>query len=212
MHLNSRLLFERYAMPYFADGCRVLEIGPDRGPSTYWELVGGRRSEWHTADLEAAIGSGGAQRWAGAPSDCTHTMDSEYELPVEDDAYDIVLSGQVMEHVRRIWQWMGELARVCRAGGHVITISPVSWPYHEVPLDCWRVYPEGMRALSEDAGLEVVLCRCESLEPQPSRNSYPGLSYAEVPSRGRLREAVKRRIGWPLPVALDTITIARKPR
>ena len=211
MHLNSRLLFERYAAPYFADASRVLEIGPDRVPSTYWELAGRRPSEWHTADLQAALETGGSDRWAGAPSAFTYAMESEYQLPVEDEAYDIVLSGQVMEHVRRIWRWMPELTRVCRAGGHVITISPVSWPYHEVPLDCWRVYPEGMRALSEEAGLEVEVCRCESLEPEPSRNSYPGLSYAEVPPGGRLREAVKRRLGWPLPVAVDTITIARKP-
>lgn len=213
VHLNSRLLFERYAKPYFADGPRVLEIGPDREPSTYWELAGRPVSEWHTADLAGAIGSDGAHRFMpGAPSAVTHVMASEYELPVQDHAYDLVLSGQVMEHVRRIWRWMVELARVCRPGGHVITISPVSWPYHEVPFDCWRAYPEGMRALSEEAGLEVVLCHSESLEPPPSRNSYAGLSYAECRPGRRLREAVKRGIGWPLPVAVDTITIARKPR
>jgi SAM-dependent methyltransferase len=213
VHLNSRLLFERYAKPYFDDGPRVLELGPDREPSTYWALAGRPRSEWHTADLEAAIGSDGAHRFTpGGPATVTHVMASEYELPVPDQAYDIVLSGQVMEHVRRVWRWMGELARVCRPGGHVITISPVSWPFHEVPFDCWRAYPEGMRALSEEAGLEVVLCRCESLEPRPTRNWYPGLSYAHVAHRGRLGEAVKRVIGWPLPVAVDTITIARKPR
>jgi SAM-dependent methyltransferase len=213
VHLNSRLLFERYAKPYFADGTRVLEIGPDREPSTYWELAGRPGSEWHTADLETAIGSDGTHRlMPGGPPTVTHVMESEYELPVPDQAYDLVLSGQVMEHVRRIWRWMAELARVCRPGGHVITISPVSWPFHEVPFDCWRAYPEGMRALSEEAGLEVVLCLCESLEPCLTRNSYAGLSYAEAPPGGRLREAVKRVIGWPLPVAVDTITIACKPR
>jgi SAM-dependent methyltransferase len=147
----------------------------------------------------------------GAPNAFTHLMTSEYELPIADSSYDLVLSGQVMEHVRRIWRWMPELARVCRPGGHVITIAPVSWPYHEVPFDCWRAYPEGMRALSDEAGLEVVVCRSESLEPAPSRNTYPGLSYAEFSSGRGLRQVVKRLIGWPLPVAVDTVTIARKP-
>ena len=64
----------------------------------------------------------------GAPSAFTHLMKSEYELPVEDGSYDVILSGQVMEHVRHIWRWMPELARACRPGGHVITIAPVSWP------------------------------------------------------------------------------------
>ena len=212
MHLNSRLLFTTYAKPYFEDGPRVLEIGPDREPSTYWELAGRPQGEWHTADLAVAVEGGGEHRFMeGAPSAFTHLMKSEYELPVEDGSYDVILSGQVMEHVRHIWHWMPELARACRPGGHVITIAPVSWPYHEVPFDCWRAYPEGMRALSEDAGLEVVACRSESLEPPPSRNSYPGVSYAEFAPEGGLRERVKRLIGWPLPVAVDTITIARKP-
>jgi SAM-dependent methyltransferase len=211
VHLNSRLLFTRYAKPYFEDGLRVLEIGPDRDPSTYWELAGRPRGEWHTADLAHAGGMDGAHRWEGAPATFTLAMPSEYELPVEDEFYDLILSGQVMEHVRHIWRWMHELARACTPGGHVITIAPVSWPYHEVPFDCWRAYPEGMRALSEDSGLEVVVCRSESLEPPPSRNTYPGLSYAEFAPSGRLREVVKRLIGWPLPVAVDTITIARKP-
>ena len=212
MHLNSRLLFTRYAKTYFDARPRVLEIGPDRDPSTYWELAGRPDSEWHTADLREAIGEVGQHRFMeGAPGAFTHAMPSEYDIPVPDNSYDVVLSGQVMEHVRHIWRWMPELARVCRPGGHVITIAPVSWPYHEVPFDCWRAFPEGMRALSEDAGLQVVDCRSESLEPPPSRNTYPGLSYAEFAPGAGVRERVKRLIGWPLPVAVDTITIARKP-
>jgi ubiquinone/menaquinone biosynthesis C-methylase UbiE len=212
MHLNSRLLFEKHAKSHFREGLRVLEIGPDGDPSTYWKLAGRPSGEWHTADLAVAVGTEGEHRFMeGAPNAFTHLMKSEYEIPVENDTYDVVLSGQVMEHVRHIWRWMPELARVCRPGGHVITISPVSWPYHEVPYDCWRAYPEGMRALSDEAGLEVVVCESESLEPPASRNTYPGISYAEFAPSGALKAAVKRMIGWPLPVAVDTVTIARKP-
>lgn len=88
-------------------------------------------------------------------------------IPASDDTFDLVLSGSVIVHVRRPWQWMEELARVCRPGGVVATVGPVSWPYHEAPVDCWRVYPEGMRALCEDAGLVVEFSACESLERPP---------------------------------------------
>ena len=39
MHLNSGLLFEKYAVPYFHDNIKVLEIGPSSYPSPYEKLV-----------------------------------------------------------------------------------------------------------------------------------------------------------------------------
>ncbi len=207
MHLNSQLLFERHALSFFRDGQRVLEIGPDTAPSTYERLVepsGYSNLRWQTADLDY-----------GADSTILveHQMANEYLLPFPDDTFDVIVSGQVLEHVRRVWAWFGEVARVCKPDGYVITICPVSWPYHEAPVDCWRIYPEGMRALCEEAGLEVVVSNFESLEPIPSRRTYPGPSFRwnEPPtSLSRLKDAARRAIGWPSPVSVDTFTVARK--
>ena len=142
---------------------RVLEIGPDKFPSTYCSLVADRSITWDTLDL-----------WQDAR--LTYSATSEYSFPAPSDTYDIVLSGQVIEHVRKIWLWIRELTRVCKVGGLVITINPVSWPYHEHPIDCWRAYPEGMRALYEDASLEVLLSIFESLEATQYRRHIPGRS------------------------------------
>ncbi len=153
MHQNSQLLFQKYARDLITPEMRVLEIGPDRIPTTtYSELCGPRVGHWHTIDMRFHA------------SITFHSV-NEYEFPIANDAYDVVLSGQVIEHVRKIWRWMPELARVCKPGGLIITINPVSWPYHEEPFDCWRIYPEGMKALSDDAGIDVVLSKDESLEP-----------------------------------------------
>ena len=78
---------------------------------------------------------------------------------------------------------MREVARVCKAGGIVITINPVSWPYHEAPIDCWRAYPEGMKALYEDSKLEVIFSGWESLEEPQFRNYMPGASREARPRR-----------------------------
>src|SRR5438105_10645013 len=144
MHQNSKLRFEKYAKKFVRPGIRVLEIGPDKFAS-YRNIIADRSITWDTVNL-AARGDG-----------ATYIATGEYSFPVADNSYDIVLSGQVMEHVRKIWIWMRELTRVCKPGGHVITVVPCSWPYHEAPYDCWRVFPEGMRALYEDAGLSVTL-------------------------------------------------------
>jgi len=176
---------------------RVLEIGPEAIPSTYQKTVADDSILWHTLDM------------GNAPS-LTYRASSEYEFPVESESYDIVLSGQVIEHVRKIWRWMNELARVCKNGGLVVTINPVSWPYHEAPIDCWRMYPEGMRALYEDASLRVRLSHWESLEATNYRRRIPGRSAEWQSPRLRLAYQVLGKLGFPVECAYDTITIGEK--
>jgi SAM-dependent methyltransferase len=211
MHRNSELIFTKHARGYFPPGAAVLEIGPDGRPSTYQRIVGDGVA-WATADLADSVDEAGRRLFgAGVADDVTYAMVSPYQLPVGGNSFDVVLSGQVIEHVPRIWTWMAELTRVCRPGGHVITIGPLSWPYHEAPVDCWRIYPEGMRALCAAAGLEVVHSEAECLESPQPRRAYPGAHLG----RGTKPRAALRRwagwLGWPLPIAVDTITIARKP-
>jgi SAM-dependent methyltransferase len=144
----------------------------------------------------------------------TYLATSPCTFPIPDASYDIVLSGQVIEHVGPIWDWMKELARVCRPGGLIITINPVSWHFHEAPIDCWRIYPAGMTALSEAAGLDVVLSTWESLELDEL--------WWLLPQSLRRRKTLCQRLSGvfnlvsqacrlPLSGAYDTITIARRP-
>lgn len=122
-----------------------------------------------------------------------------------------MLSGNVIEHVRAIWRWLPEVARITKPGGLVITINPVSWPYHAYPTDCWRPYPDGMRALYEDAGLDVLTSTFESLEGKRYPNHVPGTSagYFAPRWRKRLTRALGR-LGAPVTCAYDTVTIGRK--
>jgi SAM-dependent methyltransferase len=188
-------------MPFFSPEKKVLEIGPDHFPSTYRGLVGDAAATWDTLDIFERSG-------------LTHVAKSEYSFPIPDNEYDIVLSGQVLEHVKKIWTWTSELARVCRPGGRVITVNPVSWPYHEAPVDCWRVFPDGMRALYDDAGLTVLESVCDSLEDPGHRRYIPGRSMADqLDASGwkrRLAEPFMRLIGAPVERAYDTITIGEK--
>jgi len=199
MHENSQLLFSHLAARYFVSGQKVLEVGPDSFPSTYATIIGGRIAAWHTVGL-------------AEDSRLTFRNTSEYSFPISDDVYDIVLSGQVIEHVRKPWVWIKEVARVCKPGGLVITIGSVSWPYHEAPVDCWRAYPEGMRALYEEAGLRVLLSRWDSLETPGYRRYRPGASAANQPRtwKWRLMRRIEPWFALPVERAYDTITIGSK--
>lgn len=152
MHKNVKSLFRQHALDLFTGDRRVLEIGPDRRPSTLQALAGLPDDRWHTLDF------------AGRTDiDLTYRATDAYTYPVPDASYDIVLAANVLEHVPAIWVWIHELARICRPGGYVVTISPVSWHYHESPVDCWRMYPTGARALLEHAGLEPVVAEWGSV-------------------------------------------------
>jgi hypothetical protein len=197
MHTNSRLLFEKYAKSHIGRNRKVLEIGPDGVPSTYMRLSEELSPVWHTLDITSN-------------PHLTYPNSPEYSFAIPDEAYDVVISAQVIEHVRRPWTWLREVARVTRLGGLVITINPVSWTYHEAPIDCWRIYPDGMRALYEDAALTVLLSRWESLETPQFKRRSPGVSLEHQSPRKRAITRLLGRLGYPVEAAYDTITIGRK--
>ena len=198
MHPNRVLLFDKYARPVFTDGMKVLEIGPDATPSTYRKMVTAKNLTWETLDIFDSPG-------------LTYPKSDLYAFPMGDAQYDIVLSGQVIEHVARIWRWMAELARITKPGGRIITINPVSGPYHEAPIDCWRIYPDGMKALSEDAGLTVEQSFWGSLEEPPARHVVPGRSLRHQPKILKYFSPILAHFGGRVEKSFDNITIARKP-
>ena len=67
--------------------------------------------------------------------------------------YHLVISGQVLEHVPNPFRLTAEMARMLRPGGTLILTAPWKWAIHRHPLDCWRILPDGMRALFKEADL-----------------------------------------------------------
>ena len=152
MHANSCALFRKHVLPLFLPGISVLEVGPhyENRPSENWwcpfDLLKDSGAIYHHAALEN-FERDGSQRVV---------MLYEYTLKCQSNLFDVVFTTNVIEHVRRIWTWTRELSRVIRSGGLLVHVNPVSWPFHESPVDCWRIYPDGHRALFEDSGLEKV--------------------------------------------------------
>lgn len=73
-----------------------------------------------------------------------------------DSSVDVLVSGQTLEHIEYPWLTLTEIARVLRPGGVACLIAPASGPEHRFPVDCWRIYPDGMNALARYAGLKAV--------------------------------------------------------
>jgi SAM-dependent methyltransferase len=75
---------------------------------------------------------------------------------VKTASIDVLVSGQVLEHIEYFWITALEISRVLRPGGLACLIAPSSGPEHRYPVDCWRFYPDGMKAIGKFARLEVV--------------------------------------------------------
>lgn len=85
-------------------------------------------------------------------------MTESESIPALDGSFDVVISANTLEHARRPWRLVREMARIVKPGGLVWLLVPMpnAHAYHAHPIDCWRCYTEGMRGLFEDAGLTVL--------------------------------------------------------
>jgi len=71
--------------------------------------------------------------------------------------YDVIVSGQCLEHVQDTHRWIKEVSRYLMPEGICCIIAPWQWEEHKFPVDCWRILPDGMRFLLEDVGrLKIV--------------------------------------------------------
>jgi len=119
-------------------------------------------------DLGSCDINGSYRPFFGEPSWNYRGMDREPGPNVDivlDDPYrwrmlhsrcaDVVISGQAFEHIEYFWITMLEIARVLKPGGLCCLIAPSGGYEHRYPVDCWRFYGDGFRALARFARLDV---------------------------------------------------------
>jgi hypothetical protein len=68
--------------------------------------------------------------------------------------YDFVICGQVLEHVEYPWEFLTNLKKYFK---HMICIIvPNTLHEHRYPIDCYRFFPDGMRALFKYAHIKEI--------------------------------------------------------
>jgi SAM-dependent methyltransferase len=82
-------------------------------------------------------------------------MEEPYTIPAASNSKDVIICGSVLEHVPFFWASMLEMARVLRPEGLLFVTVPSRGHKHSA-IDCWRVYPDGLRAMALWARLAVV--------------------------------------------------------
>lgn len=81
-------------------------------------------------------------------------MKKPYRVPMRRNSVDLVISGQAFEHIPFFWASLLEIARILKPNGLVFLTAPSRGHVHTA-IDCWRYYPDGLKAMATFAGLTV---------------------------------------------------------
>jgi len=228
-HINSTLLWHKYAESYFKEGMKVLEISPVGYPSYYEShfLNKGISIDWNGLDVRVDyIGNAGENP--------KFTLSSEeYKYPFPSDHFDIVFADQVLSCVGYLWPWYQELVRITKPGGLIVIVTAYSYERCPSPIDSWRVSADGMLKLNEYFGLQTLQCVTESLELEhfgikdEIGHYFPGTSFSN-PRRdankqnkiNKIKRFWNNLVGYfpslrmvllnPVSCSFDTISIAQK--
>jgi SAM-dependent methyltransferase len=75
---------------------------------------------------------------------------------IPDDTYDYVISVTAFEHIEFPWLTFLEMVRVTKKDGIIYILAPSTGPLHPNSLDCWRIFPDGMKALGKWGNVELI--------------------------------------------------------
>lgn len=119
-------------------------------------------------------------------------------LPVADGQFDAILCNQVLEHVFAPDNFVAELFRALRPGGHLLLTVPFVWDEHEQPFDYARYSSFGLASLLQRHGFVVM----------EQRKLMADFSLIFQLVNAYLYKIVQR---WPTPMRLATCVAVMAP-
>jgi SAM-dependent methyltransferase len=127
-------------------------------------------------------------------------MPKPYKIPRRSRSFDAVLTGQVFEHVPFFWASLLEIARVMRPTAYLFMTVPSRGHIH-TDQDCWRFYPDGLKAMAAWSRLDLV----EAFTDFPPR--YPAEQNPRPKRKHDYASIDSENYYWG-----DTVGVFRKPR
>ena len=147
MHKSSMLRMEWFANTYIenANQLDVLDVGSFDVNGSYKSIFIEREVKSYT----------GLDMVDGPNVDIVPKSAYKWR-EIKTESYDVVISGQALEHVEFFWVLFSEMVRVTKKGGIICVIVPNGFDEHRYPVDCWRFFTDGMIAMARYFKLEIM--------------------------------------------------------
>ena len=75
---------------------------------------------------------------------------------IEDESYDLIVSGQAFEHIEFFWLTLEQIKRILKPNGLFFLIVPSTGPVHRNPYDCYRFNEDSMKAMAKYINFQVI--------------------------------------------------------
>lgn len=151
MHANSlrlmRSAIQNLTLPESSGPHTVLDVGA--------RIVDGQKLSYATLFPNSAFTYVGMDVEAGANVNVVVAHPYDW-AELKANSFDVVISGQALEHVPYFWDVFQEMARVLKPGGSLVVIVPSKGAVHRYPVDCYRFHPDGLMALAHRYGLRTT--------------------------------------------------------
>ena len=184
MHTSSMKRMEWFADKYLRGkrGVSVLDVGSYNVNGCYKEIFVSRGCKYIGLDMEEG-------------PNVDYVPEQVYEWKeLEDDQFDVVVSGQALEHIEFFWVTVSEMIRVTKKNGIICIIAPNGFEEHRYPVDCWRFFTDGMVALGRFNKLNIINAHTNcapTLEDHEwySKDCADSMLIAEKPYSGKTQTA-----------------------
>ena len=77
-------------------------------------------------------------------------------IPLADEELDVVITQEVLEHVKSPFKAMNEIHRVLKIGGMAYIQLPFIIGFHPCPNDYWRFSKEGIEVLVQTSDMKII--------------------------------------------------------
>lgn len=150
MHRSSFMKMQYFKDTYLnpSQDLKILDIGSfdKTGDYNYGLILNEKKWTYHGLDLRAG-----------------NNIDIVVENPyhwneIEDETYDLIVSGQAFEHIEFFWLTLEEVKRILKPGGLFFLIVPSTGPVHKNPYDCYRFNEDAMKAMAKYINFNVIEC------------------------------------------------------
>lgn len=131
--------FDYEVSPLIKDGDSIVNLGSARG-----EVLGLLENERRQEFMKEVAGSKIINvDLEYVPEINNIVADAENLKDIfTDESCDQVWAIELLEHTRRPWKVISEMARICKVSGYIfISVPGKTFPKHEYPVDFWRIGP-----------------------------------------------------------------------